>query len=473
MADAFVPVEAAVAQVADVMRDARADLEALVRIESISADHDRASEVQRSARATAELLERYGLENVRLASIDDSHPYVIGEWMHAPGAPTVLLYAHHDVQPPGVAERWASPPFEPVERGGRLYGRGSADDKAGAVAHAAAVAAWLRSGQPLPCNVRVLVEGEEEISSPHLAAFLAQYSAGLRADVLLLADAENWRVGVPGLTYSLRGIGGIDVRLRALNGPVHSGMAGGAVPDPVIALAKVLASLHDDRGEIAVEGFCDDVATPSAVERASLAALTSDEEEAQFRAAMGVRAGVELVGDPAVSMWERLWLRPAFTITGIDGHPIRGSSNQIVAEAAARISVRMAPGQDPVRALQALRAHVERHVLWGLECEITEVFTPAPAWQCAPEGWAFDATKRALRSAFGTEPVVMGVGGSIPFVGPFADAFGGIPALLLGPGDPSSAIHGENESLHLGDWHKLVEAEVRLLAELGATPATS
>jgi acetylornithine deacetylase/succinyl-diaminopimelate desuccinylase-like protein len=460
-------LRAAVERAGELMDDARHDLEQLVRIPSVGIDPVHARDVELSADATAEMLMRSGLENVRLASIDGSASYVIGEWLHAGDAPTVLLYAHHDVQPPGVEARWSSPPFEPVERDGRLYGRGSADDKAGAVAHAAAIAAWLQSGSGPPCNVRVLVEGEEEISSPHLLAFLEQRAAELRSDVLVLADAENWKVGVPALTYSLRGVGGFDVTLRALNGPVHSGMAGGAIPDPVMALAKVLASLTDERGDIAVAGYWDEVAPTSDAQRRALDALGGVDE---LRASFGMRDGVAFTGDPSVSVWERLWLRPAITITGIDGHPVAGSSNQIVPFASARISMRLAPGQDPRRADRLLREHIAAHVPWGLQCEFTDVFTPSPAWQCEPVGWAFDAAQRALRDAFRTEPVLMGVGGSIPFVGPFADAFGGIPALLVGPGDPTSAIHGEDESLHLGDWHHLVEAEVRLLAELAAGP---
>ncbi|MCJ7439823.1 MAG: M20/M25/M40 family metallo-hydrolase, partial [Acidimicrobiia bacterium] len=210
--------------------DARLALEDLVRIASISADPDRAVDVQHSADATASYLESCGLEHVRQATAAGSPPAVIGEWLHAgPNVPTVLLYAHHDVQPPGYEERWTSDPFEPVVRDGRLYGRGTADDKAGTVAHAAMVKAWLDTAGALPCNVKVFVEGEEEIGSPHLAEFLAEYADDLAADVLVLADAGNWSVGTPGLTYSLRGLAGGDVTLRALDGPVHSGMAGGAV----------------------------------------------------------------------------------------------------------------------------------------------------------------------------------------------------------------------------------------------------
>ncbi len=445
------------------MDAARASLGDLVRIPSISADPDRVGDVQRSADATAALLEASGLESVRLASVDGCPPAVIGERHHSPDAPTVLLYAHHDVQPPGFTDRWSSDPFEPVERDGRLYGRGSADDKAGAVAHAAAVRAWLDGGAEPPCNVTVFVEGEEEVGSPHLDAFLGRYVDELAADVLLLADAGNWSVGVPGLTCSLRGLAGGLLRLRALNGPVHSGMAGGVVPDPTLALARLLDSLVDEHGDVAIDGFWDDVDEPTAAERARLAELGGD--PARVLGLYGARPGVEAAGDPAVPVFERLWLRPALTVLAVDTHPIAGSSNQIVADAAALVSVRLAPRQDPHRALDALRSHLAARIPWGLEWSF-EADWVAPGWACEPTGWAFGAADRALQAGFGRPPVVMGVGGSIPFVKPFADAFGGIPALLLGPADPESRIHGEDESLHLGDWQHLILSEVALLAEL-------
>jgi acetylornithine deacetylase/succinyl-diaminopimelate desuccinylase-like protein len=457
LSDALAAVDAA-------QGEARAELESLVRIPSISADPDRRADVRASAEATADLLRAHGLESVRLATVGDSHPYVIGEWMHADAdAPTVLLYAHHDVQPPGIVDNWESDPFEPTERGGRLYGRGSADDKAGGVAHAHAVSAWLNTSGALPCNVRVLIEGEEEIGSPTLQSFLEAHVDELRSDVLVLADAGNWKVGVPGLTYSLRGLAAADIELRALDGPVHSGMAGGAVPDPVMALARLLASLVDERGDLAIEGLWRDVRPPTAHERTPIAGL--DDDPNGFGRAMGIRPGVQLVGDPSATLHERLWLRPSVTVIGLDAHPIKGSSNQVIARATARVSLRLAPGQEPDRVIDQLRAHVERHTPWGLELRFTTL-EGAPAWETDPTGPAFDAARRALRAGFGTEPVLMGVGGSIPFVGPFADAFGGIPALLLGPADPHSRIHGENESLHLGDWHKLIASEVHLLSEL-------
>ncbi len=444
------------------LEDARAALEDLVRIPSISADHAHARDVQRSADATAALLERVGLEHVRQATAAGCPPAVIGEWHHAADAPTVLLYAHHDVQPTGHRDRWSGDPFEPVERDGRLYGRGSADDKAGAVAHAAMVRAWLDAGAP-PCNVTVFVEGEEEVGSPHLDAFLARYAEELAADVLVLADVGNWHVGVPGLTCSLRGLAGGTLRLRALDGPVHSGIAGGVVPDPTLALARVLDSLVDEHGDVAIEGFWDDVVVPDAETRAQLAVLGDD--AGRVVATYRGRPGVEPVGDPSVSVWERLWLRPALTVLAVDTHPMAGASNQIVAEAAALLSVRLAPAQDPQLALSRLRDHLATHIPWGLEWS----FTPdwgATGWSCDPTGWAFDAARAALAGGFGRPPVVMGVGASIPFVAPFATAFGGIPSLLLGPADPESRIHGEDESLHLGDWRSLIVSEALLLAEL-------
>jgi acetylornithine deacetylase/succinyl-diaminopimelate desuccinylase-like protein len=457
-------VAAAVAAADAAGERARAELVDLVRIPSISIDPSHRADVQASAAATAELLRAHGLERVRVTRVDGSQPFVLGEWMHAgPDAPTVLLYAHHDVQPPGIVENWSNDPFDPVERGGRLYGRGAADDKAGAVAHAHAVAAWLTTRGTVPCNVRVLVEGEEEIGSPTLHAFLTAHLDELRSDVLVLADAGNWKVGVPGLTYSLRGVAGADVRLRALDGPVHSGIAGGAVPDPVMGLARLLATLVDERGDIAIDGIWDDVDPGSDASRAPIRGF--DDKWEAFAREMGVRPGVELAGDPEVTLHERLWSRPSITIIGIDGHPIKGSSNQIVAQAAARVSLRLAPGQEPARVIEQLRAHLERRVPWGLELSF-RANEGTPAWQTDPSGPAFDAARRALHAGFGVEPMLMGVGGTIPFVGPFAAAFGGIPAILVGPNDPGSRIHGEDESLHLADWHSLIRSEVHLLAEL-------
>ncbi len=453
---------------ADAAHDsARRELEALVRIPSISADRDHFADVKASAEGTAELLRAHGLENVRITGVEGSQPFVLGEWMHAgPDAPTVLLYAHHDVQPPGEVANWASDPFAPEERDGRLYGRGSADDKAGAVAHAQAVGAWLRTAGELPCNVRVLIEGEEEIGSPTLQAFLTSHLDELRSDVLVLADSGNWDVGIPALTYSLRGLAAADIELRALDSPQHSGMVGGALPDPVMGLAIVLASLVDEYGDVAFEGGMSGLRPLDPEERAPIPGF--DDRLGAFGHTVSLREGVDFAGDPTTTLHERLWFRPSLTVIGIDGHPVQGSSNQIVARARARVSMRLGPGQDPDEVLDGLQRHVEAHVPWNLEVGFVRR-EGAPAWETDPTGPAFDAARRALHAGFGVEPRLMGVGGSIPFVGPFAAAFGGIPSLLMGPDDPGSNIHGENESLHLADWASLIRSEVVLLDELAKT----
>ncbi len=259
------------------LADSRAELETLARIPSISASPEHVDAVRASALATAELLERVGLESVRLLELEGAHPSVLGEWCHAgPDAPTLLLYAHHDVQPPGVVANWTADPFEPNERNGRLYARGICDDKAGIVTHTAAIAAWFDAHGALPCNVKVFVEGEEEIGSPNLERFLTTYLDELGADVFVLADAGQWKLGEPAITTMLRGLLTVDVTLRALDGPVHSGMFGGVVPDPTIALARLITSMVDDHGDIAIADFTDDVRALGPAERARIEALGND-----------------------------------------------------------------------------------------------------------------------------------------------------------------------------------------------------
>lgn len=453
-------VSAARARVRDEFGRWVEELERLVRIPSVSASPQAESHVRESAEAVADLFRRIGFEDVKITTAGGAPPAVIATWTEVESSPTVLLYAHHDVQPPGFLDRWSADPFEPVQRDGRLYGRGAADDKAGVVAHAAALAAWFDTAGGPPCNVKVVVEGEEEVGSPHLADLLAAHAEELSSDVMVLADAGNWSVGVPAITYSLRGLAGGVLRLRGLRAPVHSGLGGGVLPDPAMALAKVLASLTDDHGDVSVPGFSDDVRTPSESELRRVGEL--GDVAAAFRAAFGVLEGVELVGDPSRHVFERLWFRPAVTVLGVDTNPIEGSSNQIVARAAARISFRIAPGQDPARLHEVLRRHFASVVPWGLEWEWEEEES-VPAWVCEPEGWAFDAMRWALSEAFGREPVLMGMGATIPFVGPFAQAFGGVPALLVGAADPTSAIHSEDESVHLDDLRRLAESETLFL----------
>jgi cysteinylglycine-S-conjugate dipeptidase len=445
----------------------RAWLEELVRIRSISAQPEHAADCRRSAEATAELLRATGLEAVRLLEVDGAHPYVTGAWLGAgPDAPTVLLYAHHDVQPVGSPDRWTSPPFEPVERDGRLYGRGAADDKAGVLAHVAAIRAWLTTRGELPVNVKVIVEGEEEIGSPNLAAFLAAHGEDLRADVIVLTDLTNWKIGWPGITYALRGMGEVTVTVRSLAQPVHSGMWGGAVPDALTGTIQLLATLHDERGALAVPGFADDVRPMSDDERARLDDLGADPDE--LRAEVRMLDGVGFVGDDRQSLLERLWMQPTITPIGMDVPRVAESSNTLLSEVRTALSCRLAPGQDPHRALDALRDHLRASAPWGLHVDV-EIGESNAAWVTEPGGPAWDAAVAAMTAAYGREPAAMGCGGSIPFVQPFSDAFGGAPCLLVGVEDPASNAHGEDESLHLEDFTKACLTEAFLLAELART----
>jgi cysteinylglycine-S-conjugate dipeptidase len=444
--------------------ETRRTLERLVRIPSISAQPERAADVRDSAEATAEVLRDAGLEDVRLLELEGAHPYVTGSWLHAgEDAPTVLLYAHHDVQPVGTAHRWTSPPFEPTERDGRLYGRGAADDKAGIMAHVAAIRAWLTTRGGLPVNVKVIIEGEEEIGSPNLSRFLEEYAPELASDVIVLTDLVNWKIGWPGLTYALRGMADVTVTVRALQQPVHSGMWGGAVPDALTGTMQLIAGLHDERGVIAVPGFVDDVRALPDDERARLEGLAADPDE--LRGEVRMLDGVEFIGDPDRTLLERMWMQPTITPTGMDVPAVSEASNTLLSEVRTKLSCRLAPGQDPDRVIAALREHLLGSAPWGLTVEV-ELGERNAAWVMEPGGAAWDAAVAAMTAGYGRAPAALGCGGSIPFVEPFSDAFGGAPCLLVGVEDPGSNAHGEDESLHLDDFARACLTEMVLLAEL-------
>jgi acetylornithine deacetylase/succinyl-diaminopimelate desuccinylase-like protein len=444
------------------------DLAALARIPSVSARGFDAAHVARSAEATAELLAKSGFERAEVLTLPGAHPYAVAEWRHAgPNAPTLLFYAHHDVQPPGRESHWHSPPFEPTRRGGRMYGRGVVDDKAGILLHLAAQRAWLAATGALPVNVKWIVEGEEETGSEHLAEFLRAHRARLDCDVLVLSDTANLDTGIPSLTTSLRGIVQVDVTVRALDHPIHSGMWGGPVPDAATALASLLARLVDAHGAIAVPGVYDDAPELSAHERAELAALPFD--AAAFRRDAGMTADAPFIGEGDRTVYERLWHRPSLALTALEGMPLATAANQLMAEARARIGVRVAPGQDAARIASRVESFVLRDPPPGVRVE-TAVPAAVPGWKTRADGPAFDAARRALRAGYGRDAVAIGCGGSIPFVGPFVEVLGGVPALLLGLEDPPCNAHGENESLDLADFAKAAHSSAHLLAELRALP---
>ncbi len=437
------------AAVRDVMPSVRADLEALVRIPSVSADPARADDVRRSAEATAELFRAEGFDDVQILSSAGGAPAVVARRPAPEGAPTVLLYAHHDVQPTGDLASWDSEPFEPTERGDRLYGRGAADDKAGIAAHLAAVRAF---GADLPVGVTLLIEGEEEVGSPTLEAFLEEHQHLLEADVIVIADSGNWDIGVPALTTSLRGLVDGVVELRTLDHAVHSGMWGGVVPDAVTAMVRLLATLHDDKGNVAVEGLH---AGPAA---------DVDYPLDRVRSESGIAEGVELIGDGSVV--ERLWTKPALSVIGFDATRTADASNTLIPVVKAAVSVRLAPGDDAKRAMGCLRDHLEKHAPWGAQVTFHEGETGAPT-QIDATGPAYDAARAAFKEAWdGVDPVDMGVGGSIPFIAAFRDAFPQASVLVTGVEDPDTRAHGANEGLHLAEFERVCVAEALLLANL-------
>ncbi len=441
----------------------KARLAELVRIPSVSAEGFPPEEVRRSAEATAALLREAGLENVRLLEMPSQHPYVYGDWLHADGAPTLLVYGHPDVQPPGRAERWTTPAFEPTERDGRLYGRGSVDDKGTFVCHVAAVEAWLRSSGRLPLNLRFLIEGEEETGSEGLEPFLARHARTLAADVAVLADTGNFDVGHPALTYQLRGICQVDLEVRCLERPIHSGFWGGPVPEAVRVLTQLVAGLEAPDGGLAIPGLYESVAATGKKQLRRMRALPFD--EVKFKGAAAMRPGTRFVGEKRYSIYERLWTRPSLTVIALEAQKIHGSTNQILDVARARLSLRTVPDMDAAEAGRLLVKKLTAEAPAGAKVT-AKVTGTARWWTTDPEGPAFEAARRALASAFGREAAMIGAGGSIGFVQPFSDALGGVPCLLMGVEDPASAIHSENESLHLGDFVNGMRAAVYLYDEL-------
>jgi acetylornithine deacetylase/succinyl-diaminopimelate desuccinylase-like protein len=436
------------------MPGVRTDLEELVRIPSVSREGPASPDVVRSAEAVAALLADAGLPDVRVLDAEDGAPAVVARVPAPPGAPTVLLYAHHDVQPAGNLADWDSDPFEPVERAGRLYGRGAADDKAGIMAHVGALRALAeRHPDGLPVGVTVFVEGEEEVGSPTFAAFLAEHATLLAADVVVIADSANWQVDVPAFTTSLRGLVEVYVEVRTHAAEQHSGVFGGLFPDALTALCRVLAALHDDRGAVAVPGLA----------HGPVPAV--DLDEAALRAEAGVLDGVASIGEGSAA--NRVWSMPSVAVLGVDAPPTERAANVLLPVARAKVSLRIAPGQDPQAAQQALADHLVASAPWGVAVTCVPG-SRGSAVALAPQGPHAEVARGAFADAWdGTEPVHMGIGGSIPFIADIAGQFPDATILVVGPGDPAASWHGPNESVDLEVLRRLTLAEALLLERLG------
>jgi cysteinylglycine-S-conjugate dipeptidase len=422
-----------------------ADLKELVAIESVSADPARTTEVERSAEHIVQLLADLKCPDVRIIRAKDGAPAVLGRFPPPEGKPTLCLYAHHDVQPEGDPAGWRTPPFVATELKGRLYGRGTADDKGGLAVHLAALRAF--DGKP-PVGVTVFVEGEEEIGSPTLTVLLEEHRADLAADVFVIADSDNWAVGHPAFTTSLRGIAECIVEVRTLDHGLHSGVYGGVVPDALTALCRLLATLHDDQGNVAVAGL------------ATAPAPELEYPLERLREESGILDGVDWIGNGSIV--ERLWCKPAISVIALDAPTVAQASNTLIPAARAKISARVAPGDDASQALAALIKHLEDHVPWGAQVTVAAGETGEPS-VVDFAGPYTEAARDAFSQAWDVAPVFIGQGGTIPMVADFGKAFPEATILVTAVGDPDSRAHGTNESLHLGDFAAACLAETLML----------
>jgi acetylornithine deacetylase/succinyl-diaminopimelate desuccinylase-like protein len=417
------------------------------------------SPLERSAEAVAALLRGSGLGDVQILGCDKPDgtpggPAVVARRPAAKGRPTILLYAHHDVQPAGDEALWETEPFAAVEKDGRLYGRGAADDKAGIMAHIAAYAAVSEVlGSELGLGVTFFIEGEEEAGSPTFRPFLEANREALRADVIVVADSSNWKVGVPALTTSLRGLVDGTIEVQVLEHAVHSGMFGGPVLDAPTLLARLIATLHDDDGNVAIPGLVSTDTT------------SVDFPEADYRADASVLDGVRLAGTGSIA--SRLWTKPALSIIGFDAPAVDVASNTLLPRARAKFSLRLAPGQVPEEAMEAVRKHVEANAPFGAKVTFTPGESGNP-FQTNTSSAAASLAMWALGEAWGVPAVETGIGGSIPFIADLTELYPDVQILVTGVEDPDSRAHSANESLNLGDFRKAILAEALLLARLNS-----
>ena len=437
-----------------------AELNEWLSVPSVSAKSEHKADTARAAEWLAERMREAGLTTVEVIPTA-GHPVVLGEWRGAPaGAPTLLLYGHYDVQPAEPLDEWHTPPFEPTVRDGKLFARGSVDDKGQVYLHLKAVQAHLAGGGSLPVNVVFLVEGEEEVGSPNLGTFLRANRERLACDAIMISDTTMFAPGLPSITNGLRGLAYMEVRVQGPSTDLHSGAYGGAVVNPANALARIISRLHDDQGRVTIPGFYDRVRDLTDEERKGIAGLPFEEE--------GLRKEVgspKLGGEAGYGPLERIWARPTLDVNGLlSGYTGEGAKTVLPARAMAKVSMRLVPDQDFHEVERIFTEHVKSLAPEGVTVEVEALHGGMP-WYAEPSGPVFDAAKRALAKAFGREPVTIREGGSIPIVQQFQEILGA-PVVLIGFGLPGENAHAPNEWMSVENFHKGAEAIAMLYEEL-------
>jgi acetylornithine deacetylase/succinyl-diaminopimelate desuccinylase-like protein len=447
---------------ADQRDQSLAALQELLAIPSVSADSRHKADCRRAAEWVRDRLHACGLA----ASLVETpgHPIVYAEWLGAPGAPTVLVYGHYDVQPPDPLNLWTTPPFEPTVRDGKLFARGATDDKGQVFTHILSAAAWMKAVGTLPCNLKFVIEGEEEVGSNNLDHFLTTERERLKCDVAVISDTAQYGDGIPAITYGLRGIIACEVTVHGPNRDLHSGVFGGAIANPVNVLAKLVASLHDNQGRIQIPGFYDEVAPLTAEERAAFAKLPFD--DAAFCATTGAAAPQ---GEAGFSSIERRWARPTCDVNGImGGYQGEGPKTIIPAKAIAKITCRLVPQQNPDKLIAALEKCLRERCPAGARLEFRG-YHGAPASVCDTSSPYMAAARTAIEAGFGKQPVLIREGGSIPVVGSLKTILG-VDTLLLGWGRNTDNLHSPDEHFHLVDFHRGAAASAALWDAIGHSP---
>jgi acetylornithine deacetylase/succinyl-diaminopimelate desuccinylase-like protein len=432
-----------------------------LRIPSVSASSEHTADVERAAGWLDAQLAKIGFATETIPTA--GHPVVLAEWRKAKkGAPTLLIYGHYDVQPPEPLELWTTPAFEPAIRGDKLFARGSADDKGQLWIHVKALEAHLAARGTLPVNVIVLAEGEEEVGSEHLAPFVRKYARRLACDAVVISDSAMFAPGIPSILSSLRGLAYFEITVQGPSSDLHSGMYGGAVVNPGMALARILATMHDAKGRVAIKGFYDEVRPFPAAVRKGMRALPF--KDAAFRRELGVTS---LGGESGYTTLEKLWTRPTCEVNGLlSGYTGEGAKTVLPGKAMAKVSCRLVPDQDPAKIEKLMKAHVAKVAPPGVTVTVKTLHGGRP-WRADLEGPLFDAARRALAAAFGREPVIQGEGGSIPVVGDFERILEA-PVLLVGFGLPGENAHAPDEWISLDNFRRGMRAMAALYDELAA-----